>query len=242
TPHFTINQYVSYDANVSDANTHGPELYAHSRTNFDADATWTGLQPVALTVGYSRNNTGHDFRIFENTGENVFRLTADAVGSQFVTFRAQYEYGDRNGSDLDEDLLVQIGEQPAMRHYDIANRTRNRMNGQVDFVPDDRWLLSFNVARGNDDFDDTGFGLQESSFVTFGFAADAQLSRGWGAGLTYNYERYDGLQRSRSANPGQENDPTRDWTADSEESVHYVALHISPPRWGNTEARFSWDY
>ena len=44
---------------------------------------------MALTVGYTRNNSGYDFRIFESTGENVLRLTADAVGSQWVTFRAQ---------------------------------------------------------------------------------------------------------------------------------------------------------
>ena len=81
-------QYVSYDTSVNDANTGGPELYAHSRTNFDADATWTRLHPVALTVGYSRNNTGHDFRIFENTGENVLRLTADAAGSQWFVSRS----------------------------------------------------------------------------------------------------------------------------------------------------------
>ena len=57
TPRFAIAQYVSYDTSVNEANTGGPELYAHSRTNFDADATWTRLQPVALTAGYSRNNT-----------------------------------------------------------------------------------------------------------------------------------------------------------------------------------------
>jgi len=110
TPHFTISQYVSYDTSVNGANTGGPELYAHNRTNFDADATWTKLQPVAFTVGYSRNNSGHDFRIFESTGEDVFRLTADAVGSQAVSFRAEYEHGSRTGSGLNEDLLVEIEE------------------------------------------------------------------------------------------------------------------------------------
>jgi len=242
TGHVDIPQFINYDTSIKDSTTGGPEPYAYNRTNFDADATYSGLEPLTLTAGYAYNATGNEFRIFDSTGENVLRLAADAVGSRWVTFRFGYEHGNRTGSGLNEDLLVQIGEQPAMRHYDIANRTRNRMNGQVDFVPDDRWLLSVNVARGNDDFDDTGFGLQELSFVTFGFAADAQLSRGWGAGLTYNYEKYEGLQRSRSANPGQENDPTRDWTADSEEAVNYVALFVSPPRWRNTEARLSWDY
>ena len=80
------------------SSTGGPELYAHSRTTFDADATWTGLLPFALTAGYTHNSGGYDFRIFEDTGENVLTLKADAVGWQWVTFRANYELADRTGS------------------------------------------------------------------------------------------------------------------------------------------------
>src|SRR5262249_9158471 len=131
TPATTITQYVNYDTSVATTATGGPELYAHSRTNFDADATWSALHPLALTVGYSRNDTGHDFRIFESTGENVLRLSADAVGTSWMTFHAKYEYGSRTGSGLNEDLLVEIGEQPAMRHFDFANRNRNQFTGIV---------------------------------------------------------------------------------------------------------------
>ena len=92
-------------------------------------------------------NPGLDFRIFENTGENVFRLTADAVGAQYASFRAQYEYSSRTGSDLNEDLLVQIGEQPAMRHYDVANRNRNKFTGQMDVSPNEFLTLSASGLR-----------------------------------------------------------------------------------------------
>ena len=61
--------------------------------------------PLALTAGYTHNGTGHDFRIFESTGEDVLRLVADAVGSQWLTFRAEYEFADRRGSGLDEAVL-----------------------------------------------------------------------------------------------------------------------------------------
>ena len=80
TPHADIPQFVSYDSSVSTSLTGGPELYAHSRQTFTADATWTGLAPLALGVGYTHNRSGYDFRIFENTSEDVLTLTADAVG------------------------------------------------------------------------------------------------------------------------------------------------------------------
>ena len=243
TPHADILQFVSYDTSVNESLTGGPEPYAHDRTTFDADATWSGVSPVAFTVGYTRNSNGYDFRIFDSTNEDVLYVTADAVGSQWVTFRARYELADRNGSGLNEALLVQIGEQPLMRHYDVANRGRNRFTGQVDVVPNDLWMFSATAGWGEDDFDDSYFGLQESTFRLFSLAADFRQPGGFGAGASYNYERYAGLQRSRSASSGQEDDPLRDWTADSEERVNYFSIYVTPPRIGeNTEARLSYDF
>jgi MtrB/PioB family decaheme-associated outer membrane protein len=238
-----ISQYVSYDTSVNSANTGGPLLYAHSRATFDADATWTKIQPFAVTVGYTRNDGGYDSRIFASTAENAFHVTADAIGSQWVSFRANYEYADRTGSGLNESLLTQIDEQPAMRHYDLANRTRNRFTGQMDVTPNEVWVFSASAGIGKDNYDDSYFGLQESTFRTFSASADFHLASGFGGGASYNYERYAGLQQSRSASSGQEDDPLRDWTADSTEHVNYFSIYVAPPRIGrNTEARLSYDF
>ena len=102
------------------------------------------------------------------------------------------------------------------------------------------------AGLGKDDFGDSYFGLQEAAFRNVSLSADYLLPRGLGVGGTYNYERYSGLQRSRSASPGQqppqETDPNRDWTADSKERVNYFSIYAHPPRIGNTEARISYDY
>ena len=247
TPQAAIPQFINYDTSVTTSSTGGPEVFAHSRTTVDTDATWTGLLPVALTAGYTHNSGGYDFRIFESTGENVLSLKADAVGWQWATFRAHYELADRSGSGLNEDLLIELGEQPALRHYDVADRTRNRFTGQVDITPNEFWMVSTSLGTGKDDYDDSYFGLQESTFRVFTLAADFQQPNGLGAGASYSYERYFGLQRSRTASPGQVpdqvTDPNRDWTADSQERVNYFSIYLTPPRIGRrTEARFSYDY
>jgi MtrB/PioB family decaheme-associated outer membrane protein len=247
TPKAIIPEFVSYDDAVSESLLEGPELYAHDRTTLDADATWSGLPPVALTVGYTYNNNGYDFRIFEGSGEHILSFTADAVGTQWATFRAKYEIADRTGSGLNEALLEEIHEQPLMRHYDVANRVRNRFTGQMDVLPNDLWTFSVSGGVGKDDYDDSYFGLHESTFRTFSVGADYRQPNGFGGGASYTYERYAGLQRSRSASPGstppQEDDPNRDWTVESEERVNYFSIYAWPPRIGrNTEARVSYDY
>jgi MtrB/PioB family decaheme-associated outer membrane protein len=244
-PATSITQYVAYDSSVSTTPTGGPDLYAHDRTTFDADATWDKLKPVALTVGYTHNANGYDARILQSSGEDVLRVSADAVGTSWSTFRVQYEVGSRTGSGLDEQALIGIGEHPEMRHYDLADRTRNRFTAQMDIVPSDAWTFSVSGGILHDDFGGTVFGLQKSNGNTVSLGADYHLPNGMGAGGTYNLERYTGLQQSHEgdSSDAQFNDPLRNWTADSTETVHYFSLYATPPRIGrNTEVRFSYDF
>jgi MtrB/PioB family decaheme-associated outer membrane protein len=243
TPATAISQYVSYDTSVHPTNTGGPDLFAHSRTSLDGDATWTGYKPVALTVGYTFNNAGYDERIFGSTNENGFRVSADAVGTGLMSLHAKYEFANRVGSNLDTSGLVAIGEQPDMRHYDLANRTHNQFTGIVDFAATEQWTFSVSGGVGKDNYPDSYFGLQHWTTGTFSVGADYQMPDGIVAGGTYNYEHYAGLQRSRSANSSQANDPSRDWTADTVEDVNYFSIYVTPPKFGgNTEARLSYDF
>ena len=130
-----------------------------------------------------------------------------------------------------------------MRHYDLANRHRNQLTGLVDFVPNDLWTFSVSGGLGKDSYPDSYFGLQETTFRTVSFGADFREPNGFGGGGTYNFERYSGLQRSRSSDSSTFTDPSRDWTADTAENVHYFSLFATPPRIGrNTEIRVSYDF
>jgi MtrB/PioB family decaheme-associated outer membrane protein len=244
TPATPITQYVAYDTSVGTSVTGGPLLYAHSTTNFDANATYTGFHPLALTAGYGLNNNGYDFRSFASTNENVLRLVADTTGSQWITFRAEYSLAERVGNGLDTSVLTQIGEQPAMRQYDLANRNRNTFTGQVDFTPSEAWNFSVSGGVGKDDFPDSYFGVQDSTFRTFSTGVDYQMPDGLVIGGTYNFERYSGLQNSRSASssPAQFNDPNRNWNVNSREQVNYFSIYLSPKFGPNTEARLSYDF
>ena len=45
-PATSITQYDNYDSGTSTTPTGGPDLYAHDRTTFDGDATWSRLKPL----------------------------------------------------------------------------------------------------------------------------------------------------------------------------------------------------
>ena len=76
---------------------------------------------------------------------------------------------------------------------------------------------------GKDHRPDAEFGLQHATTRFYSLGADVTPSETVAAGVTWGFDRYTSLQRSRQANPGaQFEDPTRDWSTDAAERVHYV--------------------
>ena len=203
TPQTAIPQFINYDTSVKTSSTGGPELYAHSRTTFDADATWTGLLPLALTAGYTHNSSGYDFRIFESTGEDVLTLKADAVGSQWVTFRAHYELADRTGSGLDEALLIAdrraAGAAP-LRHRQPDAQSLHRPGRRHAERGLDRSARRSASARTTTTTATSACRSRRSASSRWRRTSSSRTASARAA--SYNYERYAGLQQSRSASPG----------------------------------------
>ena len=180
TPHAAIPEFINYDTSVKTSSTGGPELYAHSRTTFDADATWSGLSRWRVTVGYTRNNGGYDFRIFESTARMCFRLTADAVGSQWS----------RSGRNTSSPIAAApASTRPCWRSASsppcvtTTSPTGRGIDspGRWTSSPTTLWTFSASTGFGKDDYDDSYFGLQESTFRTFSLGADFRQPNGLGA-------------------------------------------------------------
>jgi hypothetical protein len=143
TPEFTMAQRVAYDNSSNPPASYSSlgaqacspvtvvpcsvvtEPFGIGRATFDADVRTTPTSGFAAGVGYSYIGEERTHRVIEDTTDHVFRLTFDAVGNQLFTVRTKYEHADRSG-DVTEEAereLFRIGEQPGIRHFDVANRS-----------------------------------------------------------------------------------------------------------------------
>jgi MtrB/PioB family decaheme-associated outer membrane protein len=196
------------------------EPLGYTRHTFDADVSFTPRPWTALRVGYGREQADRTFRIFETTVDHVVRASADTTAG-WVTLRAIAERAVRRGSGFDEELLEEAGEQPAMRHFDIADRDRNRLTALLQLAPSSAIALSVSAAVGRDDYTHSGFGLRDNRNRAYSVSFDLTPREAIAAGGSYTFEKYTALQRSRQAAPGaQFVDPTRDWTLDTADRVH----------------------
>jgi MtrB/PioB family decaheme-associated outer membrane protein len=239
TPVFDMTQRVAYDNTPS---TVSPpvetEPFGVTRNNLDADFRVTPRTGTTAGIGYSHYGEDRPFRIFHSTSENIFRLTFDTLTSQYFTLRTKYEYGQKRGDGIEEgeEELLAIGEQPGMRHFDVANPNRNRITfiGSVNPVAPLNIDLSF--AAGKDDFIASEFGMRDNDHRIYGLGADYLINDNASVGLSYSYEKYNALQRSRQANDAvQFNDPSRNWAADTSDTTNSVLFNAE---WNRIREKF----
>ena len=120
----------------------------------------------------------------------------------------------RTGSGLDEQVFEEINEQQSLRQFDIANRSRDRVSAIVQYLPTPALGLSATASLGRERRPDSAFGLQDNDVHSLAAGADYTLTANAVASVSYGYDTYRTLQRSRQANPPP--DPTffderRDW-------------------------------
>ena len=221
TPQFTLLQRVAYDNGPSNSSNPAAATYSSlgaqtsgtglvvtepfgvGRATFDADVRTTPRGGFTAGVGYSYIGEERTHRIIEKTNDHVFRLTFDAVGHELFSLRTKYEHADRSGDVTDESEreLFAIGEQPGIRHFDVAPRNRNRVTILGSVTPTAVFSLNASFAAGKDDYVESLFGLRDNTHQIYAFGVDAVPSDTVTIAGTYNYERYNALSRSRQADP-----------------------------------------
>jgi MtrB/PioB family decaheme-associated outer membrane protein len=217
------------------------------RQTLDLDASISAHKYVGIGLGFSREDSDRTHRIFEKTAEDTYRVSFDSTGNQYVTLRTKFEHSSREGSGFEAALLEEVGEQPDTRHFDIANRTRDRITTILSVTPTQYVDFSASVGTGKDKYGQTGFGLRNNDNRTWNLGVDVLPSEKVNLGVNYGEEKYTALQYSRTANPLTAtdvtfNDPTRDWWMDQADKVKTFSasadfLKCLP----KTDVRFGYD-
>lgn len=246
--HFERENYVRFDQVEEEGRS--PLFHGYTRNDLDLDLAYSALRYTTLKVGYGYARADFPERVYFKNHDHALRASVDVIGNQYVSFRSLYEHSRRRGDGLHEEVLEEAGEQPGMRHYDVADRDRDQVTilTNLTLTPD----VGVNASIGwtKDEYlnpeepREDSFGLLNYKTRTYAIGVDYVPLDSIGVGLSYSHDKYTGLSQLRNASPGSQfTDPTRNWTTDEDQRGHsliaYVDLLKAIP---NTEARLSYDY
>lgn len=212
---------VSYDSSFS-ASAGPSEYHSVKRATFDADAAFQFIPTTSLKVGYSHLASEYTNRIWEKTAENVFRVSIDTSGNSPFMLRGVYENRRREGDGFEADALAEAGETPDMRHYDVADRDRQRFT-LIANTTAGMLGLTASAGVGRDKYPNSPIGLQ--SFDSDQYSAGFTVTPDDRYSLTtsYGWEKYRSLQRSRNATTAADQvNPLRNWTTDYTGKVNFL--------------------
>jgi MtrB/PioB family decaheme-associated outer membrane protein len=230
TDFFPVENYVRMDGNAYSFAGFGDgnHIFEYRRQYFDADTSYNILPFTALRLGYSMERDARDFRQFERTTDNMVKVALDTTGWRFGSARVQYDYAKRTGDGLDEEVFDAEEEGIASaRQFDISDRNRNRLSFLTWITPTDLFTINAQVGLFRDERPDSGFGLVESTGDFYSIGVDVTPVDRVAFGVTWGRDTYSSFQRSRQANPGdQQFDPRRDWTADVEDTVDSLYINL----------------
>jgi hypothetical protein len=233
---------VSYD--TTRVATAGPsEYHSVTRSTFDVDGAFEVLPFTSLKLGFSALGSDYTHRIWESTSENVFRISLDTTGNQYLMLRGLYENRTREGDGFEADALAEVGELPGMRHYDVADRDRQRFTLIATVTPGS--IVGFNVSAGvgRDEYPDSPHGLQNYDTNQYSVGFNIEPNDTHSVSGAYGWETYSSLQRSRNANNAAEQaNPARDWTTDYDGDVDFLDFTYTNRAITRTDVRVTVDW
>ncbi|MEZ5287219.1 MAG: MtrB/PioB family outer membrane beta-barrel protein [Vicinamibacterales bacterium] len=223
---------VTYDATLRTAPAHASEYYSVTRNTFDADAAFEVLPFTSLKAGVGVYGAEYTNRIFDKTNENVFRLSLDTTSNPYVMLRALYENRSRDGEGFESEILEEVGELAGLRHFDVADRDRQRFTLIASFMPGSIVGVTGSAGVGRDKYPNSAHGLLNADTNQYSVAVDLVPNDMYSFTASVGLEQYTSLQRSRNANNAADQaNPLRDWTTDWDGDVKFFdfSLDVAEP-------------
>jgi MtrB/PioB family decaheme-associated outer membrane protein len=243
TPEFDRSRgTVSYDSSLV-ASAGPSEYHTVTRSTFDLEGVFSVAPYTSVKAGYSRLGSDYTHRIFETTDEDVFRVSLDTSGNQRFMLRALYENRQRTGDAFDAGALAEVGELSSMRHFDVADRDRNRFTFIGTAMVSSMLELNASAGVGRDTYNESQHGLLFFDSDQYSVGASIAPDDRYNLTASYGWENYSSEQRSRTANDAaQQADPRRDWTTDYTGKVNFFEAGFDINAIEKTVIRISGDW
>jgi MtrB/PioB family decaheme-associated outer membrane protein len=202
---------------------------SYKKTTAGGDLGFDVFKKTRVNLRYTYEQTKRTNREVDKQDDHIFGGSVDTNILSWLDLRASYERTDRDIGDYDFAVYLESGQDleqlPGLRKYDEADMTRDRVQFLVTAYPLETLVLSTSFTYGEDDFDDSPYGLLEDKHYIVTFETDYTVSDRLNLHAFYSYEYYKNRQKDFGEVPST---PTvdADWFSRSKDYVNTVGAGV----------------
>jgi MtrB/PioB family decaheme-associated outer membrane protein len=210
--------WVTTDTILNPARTNLPYSFTKSTAKLSADYRATARTRASAGFDYETND--RTYQEVAKTKENTFWGKVNTRAMDNLDLMFKLAHADRDNSGYVVVPEISPPENPLLRKYNMASRTRDSAGLRADVNAWKTVNLGFGVDYANDDYSKSQIGLTESRDVTYGADASTLLAK--------NTSLYVYLTREqiKSKQAGSQLFSTPDWTGENNDTVDTAGIGV----------------
>ena len=175
-----VNLYTPIKLDIFPGDARYNRPYSYEREQYSADLRFRAHHSIRLSAGAAQKNIDRTLQAVERSDETTFWGDVKINPSYSSQFRLKMESSSRDISDylqLDDGGPV---ENPLMRKFNQADRDRDRITAEFDFMPTESLGINVSYFKAEADYTESQIGLQgsieDSYTVNFNYAVGKQFN------------------------------------------------------------------
>ncbi|MDT8387844.1 MAG: MtrB/PioB family decaheme-associated outer membrane protein [Thiogranum sp.] len=208
--------WVSTDAFVNAPRTNLP--YSFTRQEFKLDADYRIDNFTRLGAGFEHENIERTYLEAEETDEDTIWGELKVRARQNMDMTVKIARAERDVSDYQPVAEIDPDQNPLLRKYNMADRTRHSVRVIANASPSQRATVGVSFDFSTDEYTDSTVGLTD--------ARDAAVSIDAGVQLTEDtsLHAFAGFERIRSRQSGSSIFAAPDWEARNDDTVNTAGI------------------
>jgi MtrB/PioB family decaheme-associated outer membrane protein len=165
--------------------------YSYKREQYSADVRYRAARVIRLSAGGKQQNLDRTLQAVERTKETTWWGEVKVTPTFNTEFRIKGEWADR---DISNYLQPDDGgpvDNPLMRKFNMADRNRNRVLVEFDYMPTASLGINLGYIQGKSKYKNSPLGLQESNDESYSANLNYAISEKVNAYAFYNLDFLD---------------------------------------------------
>lgn len=194
--------------------------YSFTQDKAQLRADYRAAERTTTSAGYDYDSVKRTYQEANKTYENTFWGKLASRYLDWVDLTLKYAYSDRNYSNYQPVPEITPPENPLLRKYNMADRTRNSGELRASFAATDTISIGLQFDASKDDYSNSTIGLTSAREYNFGADITWMLSGETSLHLFAN------RQEIKSDQSGSQTYSTPDWSGENRDTINFAGVGV----------------